>query len=232
MVAHTRMVAGILLRVVRWKQLHFRPHKALPRDIHFRPFMPRRLTSSGPSVFAEMCMSTICLGIPYYFANRQSHGQARVEEGVMRPGPMATIGGSIALVAALILSASVTFLTLPGLDDAARTVIIVSTLLSAASLASSVVALFRHRVAAERRSLLHENYTVSSATTIILSLPAVLLAWSIIVFVTAIVIYVFRGGVVGKPDWTEFSEFTKWTTVGVLAFGAAALIITAFVARR
>lgn len=52
--------------------------------------------------------------------------------------------------AAIILSASVTFVTLPGLDSIARVAGFVAIMCSTASLASAVMALFRYKVNMER----------------------------------------------------------------------------------
>lgn len=51
---------------------------------------------------------------------------------------------------AVILSASVTFLTLPGLDDVARLAGMIAILFSASSMVSTVVALFRYKADIER----------------------------------------------------------------------------------
>lgn len=54
------------------------------------------------------------------------------------------------LQAAIILSASVTFISLPGLDDIARVAALLAILCSTASMASTVIALFRYKVDMER----------------------------------------------------------------------------------
>ena len=52
--------------------------------------------------------------------------------------------------AAVILSASVTLLTLPGIDDIARLAGIIAILFSASSMVSSVVALFKYKAELDR----------------------------------------------------------------------------------
>ena len=47
--------------------------------------------------------------------------------------------------AAIILSASVTFITLPGIDDVSRVAGFIAILLSSSSLISAVIALFRYK---------------------------------------------------------------------------------------
>lgn len=50
----------------------------------------------------------------------------------------------------MILSASVTFISLPGLDDVARLAGLLAILFSASSMVSTVIALFRYKVDIER----------------------------------------------------------------------------------
>lgn len=70
--------------------------------------------------------------------------------------------------AAIILSASVTFLSLPGLDSVARVAGFVTILCSAASMASSVVALFRYKADLE-----HATSTVGGEGLMMLSVSPV-----------------------------------------------------------
>ncbi|KAG1743655.1 uncharacterized protein EDB91DRAFT_1200564, partial [Suillus paluster] len=53
---HTQMIARILLRVVHWRQMHFRPHKPLPRDV---PIMqhPKRCV---PKASMMRCDALLC----------------------------------------------------------------------------------------------------------------------------------------------------------------------------
>lgn len=152
-----------------------------------------------------------------------------------------------------------TFLALPGLDNIARTAAFVAILGSTGSLASSVVALFRHQAELRRMHHIREGFyapvsTVSSlclpsvsyiqlthtffsmeqqSYSIIMSLPAVFLAWSIVAFVTGLVLYAFRGVVIiNSSNWVRFSQYTKWTTVGILGFSAGVLTTSAIFARR
>ena len=66
-----------------------------------------------------------------------------------------------------------------------------------------------------------------------MSLPGVFLAWSIIAFVVGVVIYAFRGVVIIDPSHiSKFAEYTKWTTIGVLGFGAGVLSTSLLFLRR
>jgi len=53
-----------------------------------------------------------------------------------------------------VLSASVTFLSLPGMDGVARVVAIVAALLAASSMISTVVAVFQYKADMERAALM------------------------------------------------------------------------------
>ena len=128
-------------------------------------------------------MSCLCLGIPYFFADR--HGQQRLdaESGLRTMGPLLVIGASICLIvsatfcfatpvdiysmkqAAVILSASVTFIALPGLGNVARTAGFVAILGTVASLGSSIIALFRHQSELEYTRLGGEHIVLSTVGT-------------------------------------------------------------------
>ena len=113
----------------------------------------------------DFIVSFVCLGLPYLFLERSHHQRFDTEGGVRsNAGPMLVVGALACLVvswdppdkchntdftllsqAAIILSASVTFITLPGLDDVSRVAGFVAILLSASSLISAVIALFRYK---------------------------------------------------------------------------------------
>jgi len=230
----TRVVSRVLKRVVQWRQHHFRPEKPLPRDAITESLLRRQRAPRGTC--ADFVLAWLCFGIPYFFANRHGHQRYDEESGLMRSsGPFLVMGASVCLVAAIILSASVTFLALPGLDNIARTAGFVAILGSTASLASSVIAAFRHQTEVQRMTARGgEGFvTVSTGGTLLLSLPAVFLAWAIVAFVTGLVIYAFRGSVIVDPShWKKFAEYTKWTTVGVLGFSAGLLLTSMFFVRR
>jgi len=94
--------------------------------------------------------------------------RADEESGLQAPGPKVIIWACTCLAvghhypcrhscftdfvlkAAMVLSTSVTFLSLPGLDNIARIAGLVAVLLSTASMSSSVIALFRFKADMER----------------------------------------------------------------------------------
>lgn len=147
------------------------------------------------------------------------------------------------------LSASVTFLSLPGLDNIARVVGFAAILLASFSMASTLVAIFRYKSDLERTTGAYvggEGLMIISASSsssllrtysdvflqrrsVVMSLPIVFLAYAIIAFVAGITLYSFRGVTVTDKALVEhqFQEYTRWTVVGVLG-GLAGILTTAF----
>lgn len=159
--------------LAEWKQKKFRPEKPLPRDVagvvKARRHESRLQRPQRKNPFTDFVLGWLCLGIPFFFADRHGHQRFDEESGFKNAGSMLVLGASVCLVVsahsehyfpqcneysllqtAIILSASVTFLALPGLDNAARTAGFVAILASVASLASSVIALFRHQTEVHR----------------------------------------------------------------------------------
>ncbi|KAF8165963.1 hypothetical protein B0H34DRAFT_648053 [Crassisporium funariophilum] len=233
----TRIVSRILLRVALWRQTYFRPNKPLPTDIASTssslPVAPRRPFGRAA---LDILLSCLFLGIPYLFLERtrlaaSSSRLSDAENGLRISGmgsPMLVIGACTCLVAAIVLSASVTFLCLPGLDAFSRTAGMVAILFASFSMAATVVAIFRHKADLERPAS-HvgvEGLMMISRRTVVLSLPMVFLAYSIIGFITGIVLYSFRGVTVTNPTMPKsaFEDYTRWTVVGVV--GALAGLVT------
>jgi len=151
---------------------------------------------------------------------------------------MLAIGACSCLVAALILSASVTLITLPGLDNLGRIAGFVAILCSTASMISAVMALFRYKADSEReRAVVYiggEGLVMLSRRSIIMSLPLVFLAWGIAAFIAGITLYSFRGFTVTSPGLIKhpFDDFTHWIVVGVMGVLAGVLMTSALLLRR
>ncbi|KAF9008065.1 hypothetical protein BDQ17DRAFT_1237288 [Cyathus striatus] len=233
----TRIVSRILLRVARWRQIHFRPDKPLPKDVTVhesraaaarqRPF--RRIA-------LDIFISCICLGIPYIFVERGQHHRIDVESGIRAPGPMFIIGACTCLVAAIVLSASVTFLSLPGLDSVARVAGLVAILFASFSMASTIVAIFRYKTDMARTLSLvgGEGMLIVPRRPIVMSLPLVFLAYSILGFITGIVTYSFRGVILSDPTLIQdnFDDYTRWTVIAILGALAGMLTMSLLLSRR
>ncbi|OBZ70382.1 hypothetical protein A0H81_09801 [Grifola frondosa] len=213
-IVRTRIVASVLLRVAQWRQIYFRPNKPLPRDA-----MKGRLEHRVPfrRTILDFFVSCLCLGIPYLFLDRSNHHHMDEESGMRGAGPMLMVAACSCLVAAVILSASVTFLSLPQLDDVARLAGLIAILFSASSMVSTVVALFRYKTDLERTVVYvgGEGLVYLSKRSIIMSLPLVFLAWAIAAFMTGITFYSFRGATVTSPVIIKhpFEDYTHWAVV-------------------
>ena len=152
------------------------------------------------------------------------------------------------------LSASVTFLSLPGLDSVARTAGMVAVLFAAFTMVATGVAVLRHKTDLERRvphigveglmiisvcqnalkscCLITDLGIILQRRTVALSLPLVFLAYSIIAFVTGIVLYSYRG-VSSNPPLPKhaFEDYMRWTVVGVVG-GLVGIITTSLLLFR
>ncbi|KAI5116232.1 hypothetical protein M0805_003294 [Coniferiporia weirii] len=236
----TKIVSKILRRIVQWKQHFFRPEKPLPRGVILENIQTRTQRSTQyRRTFIDFVAAWLCFGIPYLYANRHAYQRYDEEGGLMRSaGPMLVVGASVCIVAAIILTASVTFLALPGQDQIARSAGLIAVLASTASLGSSVIAALRNHVEVQRMAARGGEglvVTMSALTgdSIIPSLPAVFLAWSVLSFVTGIVLYAFRGTVMIDPShWVKFASYTRWTTIGVCGFLGGVLIASMFFIRH
>ncbi|KAG1766884.1 hypothetical protein EV702DRAFT_782332 [Suillus placidus] len=193
---HTRMIARILLRVAHWRQTNFRPHKPLPRDV---PIMqrPRRHVPIGRMI-VDIITGILCLGIPFFLVDRSNYGGHIDLEGNVvsnSGGPLFLAGACACLVAAVILSASVTLMTLPGLSGIARISGLVAIMCSVLSMTTSFISIMRHKT-----ELVHgtptsgsEGFVLLTRRSVLLSLPLVFLAYSVAGFITGVVIYSFNG---------------------------------------
>ncbi|KAH9939244.1 uncharacterized protein BXZ73DRAFT_43685, partial [Epithele typhae] len=233
LVVQNRVVARVLLRIAHWRQAHFRPHRALPADA--RKGVPRPRTPVLRAVL-DFVIGCICFGIPYLFLSRTFHQGFDEESGLYSAGPMLMVSACACLVAAVILSASVTFLSLPQLDDIPRLAGLLAIAFSASSMVSAVIALFRYKAELDRTVtyLGGEGLMVLSKRSLIFSMPLVFLAWAIASFMTGITLYSFRGVTVstGVEIRRPFDPYTHWAVVGTLGGLGGMLTIAALVARR
>jgi len=155
----------------QWRQAYFRPGKPLPKDVDFGGRIPPVQRRPFTLAVLDFVISCVCLGIPYIFLERARLAGSRSvdeESGLLRgPAPMLIIGACTCLMvshlpalcsfaritqkkAAIVLSTSVTFLSLPGLDGITRTPAMVAILFAAFAIAASGVAVLRHKADLER----------------------------------------------------------------------------------
>ncbi|KAH9919695.1 uncharacterized protein B0H18DRAFT_1086572 [Fomitopsis serialis] len=172
----------------------------------------------------DFLIACLCLGLPYLFTDRSRHRRIDVESGVRSAGPMLVIGACACLLAAFVLSASVTFISLPGVDDTCRLAGFVAIALSASSMISAVVALFRYKAEVEH-PVVHvggEGLLVISRRSVVMSLPLVFLVWATAAFVT---------GVVLISVVYPIENQTHWLTVGIIGGVAGVICMGATLAR-
>ncbi|EIN11100.1 hypothetical protein PUNSTDRAFT_64302 [Punctularia strigosozonata HHB-11173 SS5] len=238
----TRIVSRILLRGAQWRQLAFRPNRALPKDVP-KPG-PQRVERHVPlrRAVLDIAVSFLCLGIPFLFMGRSHQSRFDLERGfamgsvpvmsLRSPGPAMVVAGTSCLVAAMILSASVTFISLPGLDDLSRIAGLLAILCSTASMASTVIALFRYKTDVERSAQYYmagEGLVVLTRRSIVMSLPLVFLAWAVAAFITGVTMYSFRGFTLTAPGSgvykQPFDKYTQWTIAGTLG-GLVGVLVT------
>ncbi|KAI6159934.1 hypothetical protein EDD17DRAFT_869555 [Pisolithus thermaeus] len=243
--SYTRMVARVLLRAAHWRQVNFRPHKPLPRDI-IVAHTPRQTPMLRTAV--EILIGILCLGIPFLFVDRarySGHYDVEGNASTQSSAPLFVVGACTCL-SAIILSASVTLISFPGLDSIARIGGLVAISCSVLSMVTSFLSIFRYKAEmAQGSAAVHhaaaaarEGFVFLPRRSILLSLPLVFLAYSVAGFITGVVIYSFRTATInfahaGMPAVAiKFDEYARWMVVGVLGALTGVLIASVVVSRR
>jgi len=222
-IVRTRVVSKVLVRVAAWKQ---------GRRWDGSTYQGPRRNNNGTRVplfrtAGDFIISFVCLGLPYLFLERSHHQRFDTEGGARSTaGPMLVVGALACLIAAVILSASVTFITLPGIDDISRVAGFLAILLSASSLISAVIALFRYKSDIENPIAYPrgEGLVLLSRRSVLLSLPLTFLLYAIAAFITGISLYAFRG-LTSSVGGRHFEDFTQWAVIGTIG-GLACILLT------
>ncbi|KIM73504.1 hypothetical protein PILCRDRAFT_829091 [Piloderma croceum F 1598] len=89
--------------------------------------------------------------------------------------------------------ASVSFLAVTGIDNATRIATLLSVVMTLGSIMIGIYALWRHQGGVEYNMSLVKTSFQGDVLAVILSIPFVLLAWGVITFLLAIVLYSFLG---------------------------------------
>ncbi|KAF7304639.1 hypothetical protein MKEN_01177800 [Mycena kentingensis (nom. inval.)] len=245
----TRIVSRIMLRVAHWRQYHLRPHKALPTDAWTNMAkQPRPQRSGWIRSAIDIIVSCILLGIPFLFYDKRAGGgfglrdaegaRSIVQRNII---PVLLVGACTCLLAAILLSASITFLSLPGLEDIlpARIATLVVAALATCSMASGLLALLRFKadLLAEREDaatgvtvlnpalLNREGMLVVSTRSIIMSLPLVFLVYAMLAFVAAVALYSVEGKLGQYP-------LARWSVLGLVGGICGILVMSALLLRR
>ncbi|KDQ13250.1 hypothetical protein BOTBODRAFT_175848 [Botryobasidium botryosum FD-172 SS1] len=132
------------------------------------------------------------------------------------------------LVATVLLSATVAFLAVPGLDDLTRISCLISVLCALGSVTVGLYLVWRHqtrnREIARYFSRVKSDYGVR-AVAMLLSVPLVLLIWAILTFAFSIVYFSFQGYEQTQGQ-QRLSTATGKAVVGATAvIGAACLVV-------
>ncbi|KAI6028799.1 hypothetical protein F5J12DRAFT_807775 [Pisolithus orientalis] len=188
---YTRIVVRILLRAAHWRQVNFGPHKPLSRDMQ-APMLRTAI---------EVLIGILCLGIPFLFVDRarySGHFDVERNSSAQSSVPLFVVGTCSCFVSAqIILSASITLISIPGLDSIARIGSLVAILCSVLSMVTSLLSIFRYRVEmAEGSATLHhtgaaarEGFVFLPRRSIKHSLPLVFLAYSVVGLIAGVVVY-------------------------------------------
>jgi len=91
------VISQTAIQPAHWRQVHFRPEKALPLDATHRG---RRMSSRlpFPRTIVDFFVSFLCLGIPYFFIERSNVFRADEESGLRGVVPKLVIWASTCLV--------------------------------------------------------------------------------------------------------------------------------------
>lgn len=233
----TRIVAKIHLRTAQWRQqfVALGDSGGYPPRKRSDPFTmsvsdPPNASRSGipfKHTLSRFFFGVLCLGIPYlFFSSRRSTDFEQDDDATTgggwsyRGAASLVMTAGVWLVGAVMLSVSVTFLALPGLERLARILALVSVICSIGSLAASFLVFPRRPGSAI-------TFTKARA------LPAVLLAYAVASFVGATISYAANGTTPQTPRSTlqGFGSLTGWIVVGVWAVLATVLAAAAWMLR-
>ncbi|KAF6750981.1 hypothetical protein DFP72DRAFT_817038, partial [Ephemerocybe angulata] len=208
----TRITARVLLRLCIWRQTYFRSSKPLPTDVSSSALgitstSTQRRSTFG-KVFGDLAVVVLCLGLPYLFIERAGSAgrgdwESRVGSvggnagrvGGVGLGGLVVLGVATCFVAAIVLSASITYLSLPEVDTSPMRIAgLCAVLFASFSMASTVVAFLKYKGEVGGVGLgAVGGFVGITKRAVIMSLPLVFLAYSIIGFIVAVMLYSYRG---------------------------------------
>ncbi|KAF7304115.1 hypothetical protein MIND_00643100 [Mycena indigotica] len=240
----TRLVSRIMLRLAHWRQHHFRPHKPLPLEAH-----QNKSRSRGPGFVRralDALVAALLLGVPFLFYHKHvpdaEGGRIYGQRSIL---PMLVVGAATCLLAALLLSTSMTFLTLPGLASAPRIGALAVAVCAAGAVVAGLVALLRlkaDQLAAARLSdpLLRgvrfdpawergEGMMLVSTRSVVMSLPLVLLVYALLGFVAVLALYA-AGPPPGAPP--RVGEVARYVVLGLIGGLGGVLAMSLVLLRR
>ncbi|KAG8936162.1 translation initiation factor eIF4A [Tulasnella sp. 418] len=201
----------------------------------------------GPltSLFGRFFATLFCFGVPFLFVNPAApkHSHAVREESIAELGDQPYSGpliadspafaASLTLMATLLITASVGFLSLPGVGDAARLASMLALVFASSSLGASVINLRRRAFSGEHKPLLESrrHRVKEESHPIIRALPLLFSIWAVTGLVTATFLYVFLGSV-AEHDGEVLNDVLKWVLVGVGSAMVMLLFLMLCLSRR
>ncbi|TFK74519.1 hypothetical protein BDN72DRAFT_57773 [Pluteus cervinus] len=144
---------------------------------------------------SHIFLSFVCLGIPYIFLKHNPYQPLDAESRSRVVTPLFFLAAGTIFLDVIILSASVTWLTLPGLEDSAHVADVFAAIFTTLSLSSAVFAIMEYKETSKRvrqGSNRDDDARMHMARSVIFSLPVIFLEYSIIAFVTAVVLYLVK----------------------------------------
>ncbi|KDQ11080.1 hypothetical protein BOTBODRAFT_465409 [Botryobasidium botryosum FD-172 SS1] len=140
------------------------------------------------------------------------------------------------LVATVLLSATVSFLAVPGIDDVTRVTTLISVLCALGSIIVGLYLVWKHQTRGADMGgwsynlNLENRYGVHEIATL-LSLPLVFLIWAILTFMISVVCFSFRGfgqTIDGTQVWFETSTAWIVLVVAVVIVTTSGLVLYSF----
>ncbi|KAF8528644.1 hypothetical protein JB92DRAFT_2863754 [Gautieria morchelliformis] len=235
-IVRTRLIAQILLRYTEWRQKYVAksPPEKLT-SLSGRPMEAVEHAIPFQRTILHFVKAVVCLGVPYLFespgregwnSNRLTDEEEQAGMGAQRPGDI-VMGSGQPLVAALLLSTSVTMLVLPELNGTSRTAALISALCAASSLVSFVITLNGR----DYRLRMQKTSLGRSYSAILASLPLVMLAYALCAFLIGVIAYSIAGSDTTSRN-ESFGKYTGWVVIAVWIALAAVLATSAAVTKK
>ncbi|KII89994.1 hypothetical protein PLICRDRAFT_174795 [Plicaturopsis crispa FD-325 SS-3] len=222
--AKTALVSWILWNAATHRGLNLYGNKAKGQEF--------RSPLSKKSV-AFFCIATVCFGVPHnHLESIVSAHKASKLRGDNEAWPtyikqLSAEWTAFNLAATVLLSSSVGFLAVPGLDPRSRIASLLSIVLTLASVITGVYHLWSHGHAKAEYNISTITPRRSKILAIILSMPFVTLVWGVFAFLVAVILYAFFGfQPMANGTNPSMPHYTSWL---ILGFGAGVAVLMALI---
>ncbi|KDQ18451.1 hypothetical protein BOTBODRAFT_143443 [Botryobasidium botryosum FD-172 SS1] len=220
-------------------------HSSLPKEklLEKNPREPNLPLSFEPTGFKErtiaLCMVLLFFGVPFNYLRHVGNAFKMAPQDDLREWKayvqkLVKEWTDFNLVATVLLSATVAFLAVPGIDSLSRISALVSVLCALESVTIGLYLVWRHQT--RKDDIGWYNYNTEHrygfhGIAMLLSLPLVLLIWAILSFAFSVLCYSYRGF---APDiegtQLPFSKNTYWivTSVTIIIAVTFAVVLYSF----